>query len=129
MSRNHEELQVPEEDARFVRKLDALYRPPVPTAADRARFAARLEERLARGAGRGPWLLGGAVAVAAAAALVLAGLPASEPGERSDAGARYAASEPGPSTEETLLLLTNGPLADPDEALPEDYRTLASLLE
>ena len=43
-----------------------------------------------------------------------------------DAG--YAAAE-SPSAEEALLLLANGPLADPDEALPEDYQTLASLLE
>ena len=65
----------------------------------------------------------------AAAALVLALLPNGESAERVTNDAGYAAAEEIPSGEEALLLLANGPLADPDEALPEDYQTLASLLE
>jgi hypothetical protein len=131
MSRNDDELRISDEDARFVRTLDALYRPPAPTAAERTRFAARLEERFARGRGRRPWLLGGAAATltAAAAALVLALLPQSEPGGQPTGEAGYAAAEELPSAEEALLLLANGPLQDPNEALPEDYQMLASLLE
>jgi len=130
MSRDHDDLHLSREDARFVEKLEALYRPPAPTAADRARFDARLEERLARGAARRAWLLpGAAAAAAAAAALVLALLPNAEPAERVVAEASPAVFEPYPSTEETLLLMANGPLADRDEALPEDYRMIASLLE
>jgi hypothetical protein len=127
MTSHDDELRISDEDARFVQKLDTLYRPPDATADVRARFAAGLDERIARGRGRRPWLLGGAVA-AAAAALTLALLPG-EPGEsvRNDAG--YASAAERPSTEEALLLLANGPLEDPDEALPEDYQTLAGLLE
>lgn len=130
MSLHDDELRIPDEDVRFVQKLDALYRPPVPTAAERARFVARLEERIARGRGRRPWLLGGAAATlaAASAALVLALLPQAEPGAPVTSESGYAAEEAA-STEEALLLLANGPLEDPDEALPEDYQMLASLLE
>jgi hypothetical protein len=126
MSRNDDELPIPDDDTRFVEKLAALYQPPETTAAERARFAARLDARIARGRGRRRWLAGGA-ALAATAALIFALLPG--------AGPERTTSDPGqpstarPSTEETLLLLANGPLADPDEALPEDYQTLASLLE
>jgi hypothetical protein len=130
MSPPDDELRISEADARLVRRLDALYRPPEPTAADRARFAARLEERIARRRERRPWLLGGAAATLAfVAALAFALLPRVEPGAlpASDAGA--AVAEDAPSAEEALLLLANGPLQDPDEALPEDYQLLASLLE
>jgi Spy/CpxP family protein refolding chaperone len=61
----------------------------------------------------------------AAAVLVLALLPGGETGERAASDAGYVAAEL-PSAEESLLVLANGPLADPDEALPEDYQTLAS---
>jgi hypothetical protein len=126
---NHDdEPRLEGEDARFVRALDAAYRPPEPSAADRARFTAGLEARLARGRTRGSWALGGAVA-AAAAALVLALLPAGEPAPELAREAPPALADDAPSAEETLLLLTNGPLDDPDEALPDDYRTIASLLE
>jgi len=127
MSRNDDEFSIPDDDTRFVREVDALYQPPEATAAGCVRFQAGLEERIARRRGRRPWLLGGAVATAAAV-LVLALLPSGETGERapSDAGQATAGL---PSAEESLLLLANGPLADPDEALPEDYQTLASLLE
>jgi len=128
MSRNDDELRISDDDARFVQRLDALYQPPTPTAAERTRFAARLEQRIARGSGRRPWLLGAALATAAAA-LVVALLPNGESGERVTNEAGYATAEEIPSAEEALLLLANGPLADPDEALPEDYQTLASLLE
>jgi hypothetical protein len=127
MSRNDDEFPISGDDARFVQKLDALYQPPEATAARRARFQAGLEERIARGRERRPWLLG-AAAAAAAAALVLALLPGGETGERAASDAGYVAAEL-PSAEESLLVLANGPLADPDEALPEDYQTLASLLE
>ena len=127
MSPNDDEVSISDDDTRFVRELDALYQPPEVTAAGRVRFQAGLEERIARRRGRRPWLLGGVVATAAAA-LVLALLPSGETGERVASDAGQAAAEL-PSTEESLLLLANGPLADPDEALPEDYQTLASLLE
>jgi hypothetical protein len=128
MSRNDEELPISDDDARFVERLDALYQPPEPSAAARARFRAGLEERIDRGSVRRPPLwVGGAVA-ASALALVLALLPAREGDERAASGADQAATEL-PSAAESLLLLANGPLADPDEALPEDYQTLASLLE
>jgi hypothetical protein len=131
MNHDDDELRISAEDACFVRKLDALYRPPVPTAAERARFVARLEERIARGRGRRPWLLGGAAATlaAASAALVLALLPQREPSLPPTSADVYAAAEEPASAEEALLLLANGPLEDPDEALPEDYQMLASLLE
>ncbi len=124
MSRNDDELELSEDDARFAERLDALYRPPEVTPAARARFAARLDERIARGRARRPWLIGGAVATAAAA-LTFVLLPSAEP----DARPASVASAELPSTDESLLLIANGPLDDPDEALPEDYQTLASLLE
>ena len=128
MSPDHDEPRLSDPDARLVQKIDALYRPPAPTAAERARFAARLEERIARGRERRPWLLGGAVA-AAALALVLARLPQGEPTAPPPVAPGFASAVELPSAEEALLLLANGPLQDPDEALPEDYQTLASLLE
>jgi hypothetical protein len=128
MNQNDDEHGLGAEDARFVRTLDAAYRPPEPSAADRARFAAGLDARLARRRASRPWLLGGAVA-AAALALVLAGLPGDEPAPELARSSAPVLSSDAPSTEEALLLLTNGPLADPDEALPDDYRTIASLLE
>ena len=131
MNHDDDELRISAGDARFVRKLDALYRPPVPTAAERARLVARLEQRIARGRGRRPWLLGGAAATlaAAGAALVLALLPQGEPSGPAASEAVYAAADEPASPEEALLLLANGPLEDPDEAMPEDYQLLAGLLE
>ena len=132
MSHEDDELRLSEADARFVHRLDALYRPPEPTPAERARFAARLEERIARGRRQGPWLLGGAAATlaSAAAVLALALLPRAEPGApASEPGPAVAEEAEAPSAEEALLLLANGPLQDPDEALPEDYQMLASLLD
>jgi hypothetical protein len=126
--KSDDDLELTDRDARFVRALSAAYRPPEPGAADRARFAAGLEARLARGRARRPWLLGGAVA-AAAAAFVLALLPSGQPAPQLAREAAPAPLADAPSVEEALLLLTNGPLADPDEALPDDYRTIASLLE
>jgi hypothetical protein len=127
MSRNDEELPISADDARFVAKLAAHYQPPAETAASRARFQAGLEERIARAGRRRPLWLGGAVA-AAAAALVLALLPGGEIAPPAPNAAGHASAEL-PSAEESLLLLANGPLEDPDAALPEDYQTLASLLE
>jgi hypothetical protein len=129
MNANDDELDPSGGDARFVRAVDAAYRPPEPSAADRARFAAGLEARITRSRARRPWLVGGAAAAAAAAALVLALLPGGEPATQLAREATPAPADDSPSTEEALLLLTNGPLADPDEALPDDYRTIASLLE
>jgi hypothetical protein len=129
MSANHDERELSSDDARFVRALDAAYRPPEPSAADRARFAAGLEARRARRRARRPFVLGSAAATAAAAALVLALLPGRQPPAETAREAVPALGLGAPSIEETLLLLANGPLADPDEALPDDYRTIASLLE
>jgi hypothetical protein len=128
MKPTDDELELADRDAHFVRALGSAYQPPQPGAAERARFAAGLEARLARGPARRPWWVGGAVA-AAAAALVLALRPGDEPAPQLVRAAAPALVDEGPSTEEALLLLTNGPLADPDEALPDDYRTIASLLE
>jgi hypothetical protein len=128
MTSNHDEPRLSSEDERFVRRLDALYQPPEPTAAVRARFAARLHERMARRRARARWQLAGATAAVAVLALVVARLPGVTSGSR-DASDTALASAGEPSAEETLLFLANGPLADPDEALPDDYRTLASLLE
>ena len=131
MSRNDDELPISEDDARFVRKLDTLYEPPARTAAERARFQARLSERLAWRNGRTRWWLAGAMAGATAALLLalLPGVERDEPAPLASQEAVPAAFEPDLTTEETLLELANGPLGDPDDALPEDYRTLASLLE
>jgi len=128
MTSKHDETQLSSEDERFVRAIDAHYQPPEPTPAMRVRFAARLDERIARGRGRARWRLFAAAAGAVALALIVARLPDADTGDR-DATATAAASSAEASTEETLLILANGPLEDPDEALPEDYRTIASLLE
>jgi hypothetical protein len=128
MTSHDDEHQLSDDEARFVRALEAAYRPPEPGAGARARFAARLDERIARERARRPWLLAGSAAAAAAAALVLSLWPAGEPAGPIASDAPAAGAEP-PSTEEALLLLANGPLADPDEALPEDYQMLADLLE
>jgi hypothetical protein len=129
MTPQDDEPKLTDREARFVRALDAAYRPPEPSAAERARFAAGLDARLAHP--RRPRWAVGAAAAAAAAALVLALLPGREPAPQlvREAMPTPVLAADAPSTEEALLLLTNGPLSDPDEALPDDYRTLASLLE
>jgi hypothetical protein len=127
MNANDDERELSDADTRFVRALRAAYRPPEPSGVDRARFAAGLEARLARRARR-PWWIG-AASTAAAVALVLALVTGEEPAPQLAREAAPALAPDAPSTEEALLLLTNGPLADPDEALPDDYRTIASLLE
>jgi hypothetical protein len=130
MSRREDDLGLSEDERRLVEKIDTLYRPPAPTPAARARFAAGLDARIAARSRRLPaWWVGSAVA-AAAAALTIAGIP--EPVERTTAGVEEAADTllaDAASPAETWLVLTSGPLEDPDEALPADYRTLASLLE
>ena len=126
MTSQHDGPRLSAEDERLVRAVDALYRPPEPTPAARTRFAARLDERIARGRRRRHWRLVGVTAAAATLALLVARPP--EPGSPG-AGSETAATSAEPSTEETLLWLANGPLEDPDEALPDDYQTLASLLD
>jgi hypothetical protein len=131
MSRREDHLGLSDDERRLVEKIDTLYRPPAPTPAARARFAAGLDARIAARSRRVPaWWIGGAVA-AAAAALTIARLP-EKPAELTTATLGEAADMPmadAASPAETWLVLTSGPLEDPDEALPADYRTLASLLE
>ena len=115
------------EEARFVSRVADVFQPPEPTAADRVRFHARLEARLARGTGQAAlrWLAPATLALAAAL-LVTAQL-------REDDVAPTVTARPlegalGDAEEETLLALVAGDVAGDESVLPEDYQAIASLM-
>jgi hypothetical protein len=115
------------DDARFVARVADAYAPPEPSAADRARFRARLEEKLAR-RNRAPswrWLAPAALA-AVAALLVTTQLRVGDvaPGQVVSVTNRAASD----AQEETLLALVTGEAASDDASLPEDYQAIASLM-
>ncbi|RIK90542.1 MAG: hypothetical protein DCC71_25505 [Proteobacteria bacterium] len=109
----------PDDDA-FVRRVRDAYAPPPLSAAQRTRFDAALEERIARERWRfAPWAAA-ALAGGAAALLVLSRLgPLATPPEVAD--------ETTPE-EEYVLALAGG--ADEFEAaLPVEYRAIAGMID
>jgi hypothetical protein len=132
------------EDARLVRRIAEVWAPPEPTAARGTRFDARLAERLARK--RSPQrALVLAAALGALALVVLVrvggGPGTSEGTDGTRAPAPGIASAPAlapaesATAEETLIALASDHAlasavtgSDRDEALPEDYQAIASLL-
>jgi len=116
-----------DDDARFLARVAESYAPPEPSAADRARFRAGLEAKLARRSRRAawPWLVPAAAALAAV--LVVTLFPRTEAPAPSIAETPTGESLTG-SEEETLLALVTGESASDDDALPEDYQAIASLM-
>jgi hypothetical protein len=112
------------EDEGFVRHLADAYRPPPMTEARRARFDARLEERLASRARarRRPLLAATATAAIAFAVGVWGDRVAHRVGAVEESPASVAASA------EAVLDLATGPVADAEEALPAEYRAISYLL-
>jgi hypothetical protein len=108
------------DDARFVARVAGAYAPPEPSAADRARFRARLDEKLARRERPAPWRWLAPAALAAVAVLFVT------------TQLRVGDVAPGPAAsdaeEETLLALVTGDAASDDASLPEDYQAIASLM-
>lgn len=109
-------------DAAFVARVTAAYAPPPLTPATRARFDARLAERVGRDRLRFvPGLAAGAAAAAAALFVVshLASGPAREP-------ARVATLQtPGSGS---ALAEAYGSAGGFEESLPPEYQAIASLL-
>ncbi len=131
------------EDARFVRRIAEAWAPPEPTAARRARFDARLAERLARRRSpRRALVLAATLAAAALVVLVRVGGETGRTGvtEKPKAPQGIASAPPiapaeSATAEETLIALASDRAlasavagSDRDEALPEDYQAIASLL-
>lgn len=121
---------LPPEDARFVARVSEAFAPPEPTPADRARFRARLDERLAsRGRDRAwPWLVPAALALAAALIVTLRA-PVDEPSPDAPplAATPADASETDPEQQALLAFASDNDSSDED-SLPEDYQAIASLM-
>jgi hypothetical protein len=104
-------------DADFVARLAAAYTPPPMTPARRARFDARLAERVGRDRLR--FVPGLAAAAALFVISHLAGQPAREPVQWAEA------RTPGSGS---VLAQVYGGAGDFEESLPPEYRAIASLL-
>jgi len=124
------------DEARFVARLAEAYAPPEPTPADRVRFQARLEERLARADRRAPWrwLVPATLALAAVAIvstqLRVGDVATTPPLATTTPLATTARLDDAAlaSEGETLLALVIGNGANDESALPEDYQAIASLM-
>jgi hypothetical protein len=124
--RDEGRIRLSPDDEVFVRRVAAAYAAPPMTGPRRARFEARLDERLAGGLSRaGPWLVAATVC-AGLLALVMWRAPLSLRGAASAPDAASVAS--AASSEEVILALATLPAADADEALPDDYRVISDLL-
>ncbi len=106
-------------DARLAARIDEHWAPAPLDGPGRARFDARLEERIAGDAGR-PRL---AFAAGVLAVLVLAGWLAWTPGDGDVPRVQTAAADP--SWELDLLLVSGGAVDFDDEPLPADYGAIA----
>jgi hypothetical protein len=109
-------------DAAFVARLTAAFAPPPMTPARRARFDARLAERVGRDRLRFvPGLAAGAAAAAAALFVIshLVGSPAREP-------VQVAAAQTAGSG--SALAEAWGSADDFEESLPAEYQAIAGLL-
>ena len=116
----HDDPKLSRDDAAFVRRIAEVYAPPPPSAASRARFDARLAERIRRRGARAPR----GIAIAAAAAVTGAALALAWMLPRQGTAPTAAGTGGG----EVLLALALGPAADRDADLPDDYRAIAALL-
>lgn len=127
--RDHDDRPAPRgtADARFVAHLAERYAPPEPTAAERARFRAGLDEKLQRRSRRAawPWI----VPAAAALAAVLFIAPRPWPQTTTSPPATSHDDALALSEEDTLLALVTNDDAGADDALPEEYQAIASLME
>jgi len=110
----------------LVRRGAGAYAPPPMTAAQRTRFDAGLEQRL-RGAASRPasWLVAlAAVTAAVFLAIEHGGAPARPASER----AALAPIATTASAEDVILAVATPPVAEVDEALPEDYQAISYLV-
>jgi hypothetical protein len=111
------------DDRELARRIGDAYAPPPLTAAQRARFDAELDTRIARHRWRlAPWLL--AAATAAAAALLVVSRLASVP-----PAPQPAVADAEDVDEEFVLALAGGSSDELAAELPADYQAIASLLE
>ena len=130
MSRERDDrLELDPRERAIVERAAEFYAAPPLSASQRVRFDAQLAERLsapAHGRARLAASLG-AAAVALGAVLGLWLLPAHE---RPDAQIVSAASTPLAvvAQDEDAILAAVGPIANADDALPEDYRAISDLV-
>ena len=110
---------------RLARRIAELYAAPPPTESARRRFDARLEARLH--ARPRPWGFALAAAAVALALAVLGERAARTPAPVAPAAPALAAVAEAESAEAVLELAT-GPVADPEDALPDDYLAIAFLI-
>jgi hypothetical protein len=123
MKTPHDERPELDRDAQdFVRRIAEAWAPAEMSAAERARFDARLAERLERGRSRrAPWRVAAGAAGAAVGLLLALWRPWALPLAPTAAPAGEA---------ELILALAREPGSgeDPDAELPDDYQAIAALL-
>ena len=114
----------------IVRRVADLYAPPPLSAARRMRFDARLAERLAASAPRGRLLLATSLAAAAIALAAAWDFWMLSPRGSEDVEVGSASSTPleVAAQDDDAILAMVGPIANADDALPEDYRAISDLL-
>jgi hypothetical protein len=114
----------------IVRSVADLYAPPPLSSARRMRFDARLAERLAASAPRRRLLLATSLAAAAIALAAAWDFWMLSPRGREDVEVVSASSarlEVAAQDDDPILAMV-GPIANADDALPEDYRAISDLL-
>jgi hypothetical protein len=114
------------EDEALVRRVADVYAAPALTAAQRARFDAGLERRLHNTASRRRgWLIALATGMAA---LYFVSEHASAPTRGATGRAALEPVATAASPEEVILAVATEPVADAEDALPEDYRAISYLV-
>lgn len=114
----------------IVERVAELYAAPPLRPARRVRFDARLAERLAAPTPRRRVLVAASFAAAATALAAAFGLWTFSPREGEEVAAAPTASTPlGVATQDDdAILAMMGPIADANDALPDDYRAISALV-
>ena len=117
------------DDEAFVQRVATAYTAPPMRGPRRTRFDARLEGRIADDVPRRrPWLVVSAVGAAVLALVVWRAPQGARDGVSARRAAAVAPLARASSAEEAILALAVLPVADADDALPDDYRVIADLM-
>ena len=114
----------------LVERVDELYAAPPLSTAQRVRFDARLAERLGASRPRRGLLVAGALAAAASALVAVYGLRTLLPREGEEVAPAPAESTPlgVAAQDDDAIIAMMDPIADANDALPEDYRAISALV-
>ena len=124
--RDDERPALTREDEALVRRVADAYATPAMTAAQRARFDTGLERRrLGSASRRNGWLVALATGLAA---LYFVSEHATAPKRGATEPAVLEPVATSASPEEVILAVATEPVADAEEALPEDYQAISYLV-